>query len=161
VNLQRIIPWTQIVCITEENLLCSEPAFSGLPYIGMEHRSVYFSGSFKACLSRNCWLLPFFPLIVCFYLFPGVWEPLWLLKALGDLEDFCWLTIVDLGWVAGQLVTASDWLPMKGSCSWNWLVLDFSSSEKQKLRPVLPNCQFQVCYRFSLVLANSVLSGST
>ena len=86
-----------------------------------------------------------------------------LVKVLGNLGYFPepMLTILGLGlawaWWQGQLLEAPGWLPvmvvfLELTC------LDFSSSRKQKLRPSLPNCQFEACHVVNLTLANSVLS---
>jgi hypothetical protein len=64
--------------------------------------------------------------------------------------------LINYSWsrlLGGQL---PDWLPVRGGflvcfvcfclfcvffLSWSWLTLDFTSSQKQKFRPSLPNCQ--------------------
>lgn len=46
----------------------------------------------------------------------------------------------------GKLLAAPDWLCVRCGLSWNWLVLDFSSYGKQKLRTILLNCQFAACH---------------
>ena len=69
-----------------------------------------------------------------------------------------------------QLLRALDWLPVRGGFCFcffvcfvlfSGIVLDFSSSGKQKLKLSLPNYQSADCHGVSLVLADSILSQVT
>ena len=87
-------------------------------------------------------------------------RPSFYLQGYGCSQGFCGLIVINYTWLklgGGAASTAPDWLPVRGSFSWNWLVWNFSSSGKQKLRPSLPNCQFAACHGVSLSLVKSVL----
>jgi len=56
--------------------------------------------------------------------------------------------------VAGQLLEAHDWLPMRGGFAGSDMFYAFPSSGEQKQRASLLNSQFEACHGVSLSLVN-------
>ena len=83
------------------------------------------------------------------------WALFWLVGSILEpmLTNYSWFRLSS-GLVAGA-APGSSWL---AACEGGFPGIDFSNSRKQKLRPSLPNCQFEACHVVNLTLANSVLS---
>ena len=135
----------------------------------MEETGVDLKHQYTACGGRRRGLLP---LNDCLHLHTYGCLCDWLMGTWGSFSDqvylaegtwsgsfnSCWLDVYEVGSgeVMGKLTYCLSGLFF--FFSWNWLVLYFSWSDKQKFGPSLPNYQFVTGHGVTLALANLVIS---